>query len=142
MGAWPPAQQTEGRRTPGQLHTTEKYSGAKGVCLCVCTLVRMFGYLGVCVCVFVCVCVYLSVCVCDVCTSCVYVFNSVCVCVCVCILALKQLIDNNLLLKAFAMNLVIASLSRAINSSLVGAALCTASRRQVGSRFMHAHSEL
>ena len=46
---------------------------------------------------------------------------------------LQQRIDKNRLLKALATNLVIDSLSRAINTSLVGAALFTASRRQVGS---------
>ena len=61
------------------------------------------------------------------------------------VLGLQQQIDKiykNRLLKALATNLVIDSLSRAINTSLVGAALFTASRRQVGSWFMHAHSEL
>jgi hypothetical protein len=42
-------------------------------------------------------------------------------------------IDKNLLLKALAKNLVIDSLGRAINKLLVGAALFTASRQQVGS---------
>ena len=42
-------------------------------------------------------------------------------------------IDKNRLLKALATNLVIDSLSRAINTSLVGPALFTASRRQDGS---------
>ena len=50
-------------------------------------------------------------------------------------------IDKNRLLKALATNLVIDSLSRAINTSLVGAALFTACRWQVGS-FMHTHGEL
>ena len=50
-------------------------------------------------------------------------------------------IDKNRLLKALATNLVIDSLCRAMNTSLVGAALFTACRRQLGS-FMHAHSEL
>ena len=48
-------------------------------------------------------------------------------------------INKNLLLKALATNFVIDSLSRAVNTSLVGATLFTASRRQVGSWFMHAH---
>ena len=51
-------------------------------------------------------------------------------------------IDKNRLLNALATNLVVDSLRRAINKLLIGAALFTASRRQVGSRFMHAHSEL
>ena len=51
-------------------------------------------------------------------------------------------IDKNRLLNALATNLVVDSLCRAINKLLIGAALFTASRRQVGSRFMHARSEL
>ena len=49
-------------------------------------------------------------------------------------------IDKIRLLNALATNLVVDSLCRAINKLLIGAALFRAS--QVGSRFMHAHSEL